>query len=387
MRGLAYAGIASALGAVLLWVFLPQPPQVETAQVTRGDLKVEILAEGEARIREVVVVSAPISGLLQRSALHPGDAVTAGQTVARIGPAAPALLDARARAVAEATVAAALAAVELAQSQLAEAEALHDFAKAEADRARTLFARGTLSQRLMQNALLAERTGTAAVASGRATLAVRLQELQSARAVLDGGEGAGVSCCIEVRVATAGRILRVLREDEQVVQAGIPLLEIGDTRDIEVVAHVLSGDAVQIVPGAEAMITGWGGPEIAARVAQIEPSATTRVSALGIEEQRVEVRLGLAEPPPPGLGHGFRTTARITVWHGTDVLRVPVAGLLRAGGDWAVYSVEGGRARFRLLSLGARNDAHAEVLAGLEAGAEIILHPTEAVVPDGRVAP
>lgn len=387
MRRLAYAGFAAATAALLLWVFLPQPPVVETARVTRGDLRVEVLAEGEARIREVMVVSAPISGLLQRGLLHPGDEVAAGQTVARIGPAAPALLDARARAVAEATVAAALAAVDLAQSQLAEAEALNDFAKAEADRARALFARDALSERLMQNAVLAERTAAATQASAKANLAVRLQELQSARAVLEGGSGAGAACCIEVQAVGAGRILRVLREDEQVVPAGTPLLEIGDTADMEVVAHVLSREAVQIAVGAEAVITGWGGPEIAARVARVEPAATTRVSALGIEEQRVEVRLALSEPPPPGLGHGFRVTARITVWQGADVLRVPVAALLRAGGDWAAYAVEGGRARFRTLSLGARNDEHAEVLAGLEAEAEVILHPSEAVVPDGRVAP
>lgn len=387
MQRLAYGGIAAALGAVLLWVFLPQPPKVEIAQVTRGDLKVEILAEGEARIREIVVVSAPISGLLQRIDLHPGDTVSEGQTVARIGPAAPALLDARARAVAEAAVAAALAAVDLAQSQLAEAEATQEFARTEADRARALFARGALADRLMQSAILADRTGTAAVASAKAALAVRLEELQSARAVLDGGQTAGAPCCVEVQAAEKGRVLRIFIADEQVVQAGTPLLEMGNTGDMEVVAHVLSGDAVQIAPGAEAVVTGWGGPEIAARVMRVDPSATTHVSALGIEEQRVEVRMALVEPPPLGLGHGFRITAHIAVWEGQDVLRVPVAALLRVGGDWAAYVVEDGRARLRHLSLGARNETYAEVEAGLEAGDEIILHPTEAVVADGRVAP
>ncbi len=387
MRRLAYAGTAAAFIALIIWVFLPQPPIVETGRVTRGDLTVRIAAEGDARIREVVVISAPIFGLLQRISLHPGDEVATGDSVAQIGPAAPALLDARARAVAEASAAAAAAAVELARSQVAQAEALRDFARSEADRARILYDRDALSQRVLDDAVLSERTAAAATTSARANLAVREKELQSARAVLQAGNGAAPSCCVDVKAPGAGRILRVLTEDERVVQAGTPILEIGDAQDMEVVAHVLSSDAVQIAPGAKAIITGWGGEDLAARVERVEPSATTRISALGVEEQRVEVRLALEGIPPQGLGHGFRVTARIAVWEGRNVLQVPIAALMRIGGDWAVYAQEDGRAILRRVTLGARNDMAAAVLSGLEEGAEVILHPSDTVVDGGRVTP
>ena len=386
MRRLASAAAIAAFLGLLVWAFLPDPVQVETAPVSRGDLAVTVEAEGEARIREVVVVSAPITGLLQRVTLHPGDIVAAGQPVARIGPVSPALLDARARAIAEATAAAASAAVELARSQLVQAEAALDFARTEADRARTLFARAALSQRLLDDASLAERTAAANVDSARATLAVRERERQSAEAMLNGDATSGPMCCIAVASPVAGSILRVLTEDEQVVQAATPILEIGNLGDMEIVVHVLSQDAVGIAAGAEATVTGWGGPDLAARVDRVEPSASTRVSALGIEEQRVEVRLSLSGPSPSTLGHGFRVTARITLDKAGNVLRVPVAALFRSGGDWAVYSVVEGRAALRPVSLGRRNDDLAEVLGGLDETDTVILHPSDEVSDRVRIA-
>ena len=385
MRRLLTAAVVVAMLALLVWVFLPAPVAVETAAVTKGDLIVRIEAEGEARIREVVVVSAPIPGLLQRVTLHAGDDVAAGQTVAQIGPVAPNLLDSRARAVAEASAAAAAASVELARSQLLQAEAAQDFARTEAERARALFARAALSQRLLDDALLAERTAQTAAASARANLAMRESEKQSADAMVDGGSMAGSVCCVEVKVPVAGRILRVLTEDEQVVQSGTPLIEIGDTRNLEIVAHVLSRDAVRIAEGAAATITGWGGADLAAKVERVEPSAATRVSALGIEEQRVEVRLALRDAPPPTLGHGFRTMAQITVQEARNVLRVPIAALFRAGGDWAVYTVQDGRASLRPVTLGARNEEFAEVLEGLAEGDEVILRPADEITQGSRV--
>ena len=376
--------IASAL--LLWWAFRPAPIPVETAAATRGDLTVTVEAEGEARIREVIVISAPIAGMLQRVTLHPGDAVDAGQVVARIGPVAPALLDSRARAVAEATAAAAAAAVEFARSQVVQAEASVDFARTEADRARTLFARGALSQRMLDDATLAERTAEAAVASARANLAVRQKEMESARAILD-GDPASAACCIDVTAPVAATVLRVMTEDEQVLQPGTPIMEIGNLGDMEIRVHVLSRDAVGIAEGAEATITGWGGPDLAARVARVEPGATTRVSALGIEEQRVEVRLSLTAPPPPALGHGFRVMARITTDEAKDILRVPIAALFRSGGNWAVFSVSDGRADLRPLSIGRRNAEMAEVISGLEDGAALILRPADTVTDGIRVRP
>lgn len=373
--------------ALLVWVFQPDPLPVETAEITRGDLILRTEAEGEARIREVRVVSAPIAGLLQRVDLHPGDDVAAGQTVARIGPVAPALLDARARAVAEASLAAATAAVDLARSQLTQAEATLDFARTEATRARALQERGALSQRLLDDAVLAERTAEAGAASARANLTVRETEVASAQAVLDGGKIGAPSCCVAVTAQAPGRILRVVSEDEQVIPAGTPILELGDPADLEIVVHVLSRDAVGLAVGSPATIIGWGGADLAARVARIEPSATTRVSALGIEEQRVEVRLALSEPPPATLGHGFRVIAQITAGESRDVLRVPVAALFRQGGDWTVFVAADGRAVLRRLTLGARNEDAAEVLTGLTEGERIILHPSDAVTDGARIAP
>lgn len=384
MRRLIASVAILTIAALLLWAFLPDPVRVETAPVTRGDLTVTVEAEGEARVREVVVVSAPISGLLQRITLHPGDAITAGQVVARIGPVTPALLDSRARAVAQATAEAATAAVDLAQSQLVQAEATRDFTRTEADRARTLFARAALSQRMLDDATLAERTAEAAVASARANLSVRRKELESARAMLDSHSTTG-ACCIEVAAPVAGTILRVATEDEQVLQPGTPIMEIGDLQDMEIVVHVLSRDAVDIIEGAEAAISGWGGPDLVARVERVEPSAATRISALGIEEQRVEIRLSLRAPPPQTLGHGFRVTARITTDSAQNILRVPISALFRSGGDWAVYAAGDGRAALHLVSIGRRNDEMAEVLTGLDEDATVILHPADTIEDGVRI--
>jgi HlyD family secretion protein len=387
MRRLLPAAVGVAVLALLVWVFLPQPLVVETARVTKGDLIVRIEAEGEARIREVVVVSAAIAGLLQRVTLHPGDDVTAGQTVAQIGPVAPYLLDARARAVAKASAAAAAAAVELARSQLVQAEAALDFATIDAARARALFARAAMAQRLLDDAVLAERTAEAAAASARANLAMRESEKQSADAMLDDGGAVSAMCCVEVKAPVAGRILRVVTEDEQVVQSGTPIIEIGDTHNLEIVAHVLSRDAVGIAEGAEATITGWGGADLVATVQRVEPSATTRISALGIEEQRVEVLLTLRDAPPSTLGHGFRTIARITVQEARNVPRVPIAALFRTGGDWAVYTVQDRRAVLRRLTLGARNEDYAEIVEGLTEGETVVLHPAAEMADGARIAP
>jgi len=379
---------ALALAGLLLWAFLPRPAPVELAEVAPRTVTVRIDEEGEARIREVFTVSAPIAGRLERIAFHAGDPVAAGQVVARIGPAAPALLDARSRAVAEAAVSAAAAAVDLAQAQVRQAQAALDFARAEAERSRALYERAALSKRLLDNAILAQLTAEAAVQSANASLAVRQRELESARAVLAGGGGSGAAdCCIGVETPVAGTILRVLTEDEQVVPPGTPIMEIGDPANLEVVVQLLSRDAVRVTPGAGAVIRGWGGPDLPATVDRIEPAAVTKVSALGIEEQRVEVVLSLTGDAQDrqGLGHGFRVIAGIRVWQGTDVLSVPVGALFRDGSDWAVYAVQDGRARLRRITLGERDDANAQVLDGLAQGDRVILHPGDAMADGLRV--
>lgn len=383
MRRVILALAALALLGTVIWAFLPQPVVVEVAEVAPRSIDVAVEEEGQARIREVFTISAITGGKLQRIDLHAGDPVVAQETVvAVISPAAPALLDARARAVAEATMAAAQSAVDLAEAQVTQAEAALEFMTTEADRARALYERSAASQRLLDTAILEQKTAQATLESARANLAVRRRELESAAAVLGAADGTGAdACCVQLVAPVSGRVLRVLTESEQVVLPGAPLLEIGNPGNLEVVADLLSRDAVRISEGSAAVITGWGGPPLSAQVARIEPSARTKVSALGIDEQRVEVVLNLLGDPKDwqGLGHGFRVIARISLWRGDGVLSIPVGALFRDGSDWATYVVRDGRAQLQTIRLGERNDELAQVLSGVQAGDTVILHPSDRI--------
>jgi HlyD family secretion protein len=386
MRRLILAIAVLALLAGIVWAFLPRPVEVEVAEVAPRTIVVAVAEEGEARIREVFTISATIGGKLRRIDLHAGDPVFAQKTVvAVIGPAAPALLDARARSVAEATRSAARSAVDLAAAQVAQAEAALEFKAAEANRSRALFGRSAISQRVLDAAILEHRTALTAFDSAKANLAVRQRELESAEAVLGIGDPYGAeACCVDIIAPVSGRVLRVLTENEQVVQPGTPIMEIGNPGNLEITVDLLSRDAVRVREGSEAQITGWGGAPIAARVERIEPSARTRVSALGINEQRVRVILHLRGDPADWqlLGHGFRVIVHINLWKGEDVLSVPVGALFRDGSDWATYVVQDGRAQLQIITLGERNDSFAQVLSGVKTGDQVILHPSD-LVADG----
>lgn len=390
MRRLIPIASVLAVLAFLVWAFLPRAVEVELADVVPRPLEVVVEEEGEARIREVFTVSATIAGKLQRIGLHAGDEVSEGEPVASIGPAAPVLLDSRARAVAEAAAAAAQAATELARAQLAQAEASRDFAQGEANRAVALFQKGAMSARAHDTAIREQRTAEAAVASAVANLAVREKELESALAMLrPDAPGNGSSCCVDILAPVSGKVLRVLTESEQVVQPGTPILELGDPGNLEIVVELLSRDAVRVAEGAAATVSGWGGPSITAQVERVEPSAVTRVSALGIDEQRVTVVLRLTGAPDAwqGLGHGFRVIARIALWREEGVLTIPVGALFRDGPDWATYVVRDRRAEVQRIVLGERNEDYAQVLEGLAAGDRVILHPSDQVVPGVSVVP
>lgn len=390
LRRLTTLAILLAVAAGLAWAFWPRPLAVETATIALRDIRVAVEEEGKSRIREVFTVSAPIAGQVLRTNLHPGDEVVKDETVVvSLRPAAPGFLDARLKRVAEAAAASARASVGLATAEVQQAEAQLTFTRTELDRAERLSRQGTISERALDKARLDVATAAAALDSARASLAVREKELQRAEAALIEEESGEGTCCTEIRAPVTGRILRVMSESEQVVQAGTPLMEIGDPGDVEIVVEVLSRDAVEIRPGAQAVIDNWGGPPLPATVRRVEPSAVTKISALGIEEQRVAVILDLtATQGQDALGDGFRVVARITVWEGKDLVAVPVAALFRQGGDWAVYVAAGGRAELRLVQLGRRNGAFADVRAGLAAGDVVILHPSDqmadgvAVVPD-----
>jgi HlyD family secretion protein len=311
--------------------------------------------------------------------------------VASIRPAAPGLLDLRLKRVAEAAVAATRAAVGLAEAEVKQSEAQMTFLKAELSRAERLSRQGTISERALDKAKLDVEMGAAARDSARASLTVRQRELQRAEAALiENGSSEG-PCCTEILAPASGSILRILTESEQVVQAGAPLMEIGDPTRIEIVTDILSRDAVEVRPGAAAVIDNWGGAPLPARVRRVEPSAVTKISALGIEEQRVAVILDLTgDHGASGLGDGFRVVARITVWQGKDAIAVPLAALFRQGSNWAAYVELGGKAELRLLKLGRRNADYAEVTSGLAEGEQVILHPSDqmadgvAVLPEPR---
>jgi HlyD family secretion protein len=391
MRRIIPAAAVLVLIGFLVWAFLPRPVEVELAAVAPRTLEIAVEEDGEARIREVFTVSATMTGKLQRISLHAGDSVTEGETVvASIGPAAPVLLDSRSRAVAEASAAAAQAAMDLARAQLAEAEASNEFMASEANRAIALYQKGAISQRNYDNAIRERKTAQATVGSALANLAVREKELESALAVLrpDTNGDAG-RCCVDILAPVSGRVLRVLTESEQVVQPGTPILEIGDPGNMEVMAELLSRDAVRVKEGAAATITGWGGVPIAAVVERVEPSALTKVSALGIDEQRVKVILALTGPAEEWsqLGHGFRVITRIALWREDGVLTIPVGALFRDGEDWATFVLRDGRARLQTIALGERNETFAQVLGGLQPGDQVILHPSDLVADGISVAP
>lgn len=364
------AGIAVAL--LLVWLAWPRPTNVEIAVIDRGAVRSEVVDEARTRIHDVFVIAAPVGGELQRIALDPGDAVERGEVVASILPADPALLDARVAAEANAAVTAA-------QATLAASEVDLQLAQDEQRRVSTLFAREFASQAALDAANATLRAARAAVNARRA-------ELARARAAA-GSPSARARRATPVTSPAAGRVLRVLQQSETIALAGAPLLEIGDTSQIEIVAEFLTQDAVRMQAGAAAQIENWGGDTpIPARVYRIEPYARTRISALGVEEQRVNVILHLADPQSaPQLGHGFRVDARVVLNEQRDVVRVPTDALVRDAEGWAVFVVRGGRARLTPVTPGDGGDDYRAVTSGLHEGESVILFPGDSMADGARV--
>lgn len=378
--------VVVAIGAGVAWAVWPRPIAVETATVGTSDLVLTVAEDGTSRIREIFHVSVPVTGRLTRVGLHAGDSVVQGQTLASIQPVGPGLLDERSRRVAEAAVQGALARISVAEASLAQAQANRDHALADMQRAVTLAERGLISTQAEERAELTAETAQKSVEAARATLLMHQRELESAQASLIEGESSTTdACCVEIKAPASGRVLSVFSESEQVMQPGMPLMDIGDPSDLEVHVDVLSRDAVRIVEGARASVEDWGGDPLRAEVALVDPIAATKVSALGIEEQRTGITLRFLDGPEtrPGLGHGYRVTAVIVVWEGKNLVTVPLGALFRSGANWSVFVVEGGAARLRTLTLGSRNAEIAEVTDGLAPGETIIIHPGDNVV-DGR---
>ncbi|MFO1022140.1 MAG: HlyD family efflux transporter periplasmic adaptor subunit [Planctomycetales bacterium] len=384
-------GFLAALG----YAFLPQAIPVELSTVKRGSLRVTVDEDGKTRIKDRYVVSAPLSGRLQRITLKAGDKVEAGKTVLGvIEPTDPALLDPRALAQAEARVKAAEAAVKQSATREEQSRAEFEHADAEHQRMQKLQERKTVTQKDLDDAVMMLRTSSQAVRSARFLGQVAQFELESAKAALihtrPSKEDSPREWQYEIRSPINGKVLRVLQESTAVVNAGTQLLEIGDPDNLEIVVDVLSQDGVKIRPGSRMLLEQWGGEQpLEARVRLVEPSAFTKISALGVEEQRVNVIADFVDPPEKRrtLGDGFRVEAKVIIWESPDVLTVPTNALFRIGSDWGVYTTGNGEAHLLKVDIGHRNALQAEVLAGLNENQRVVIYPSDKLRDKAKVLP
>lgn len=378
------AGVVVVVGGLVALSLRPEPIEVDTAAVARGSLRVTVDAEGRTRVRDRFVITAPVSGRLERIALAEGSVVRRGDVVARV---APLPLDAQTVLQARARLDAAVATQREATTRVEQARITAEHAQRNAERFGAVAAAGGLSARDREQVELASSVArddlTAATARARAAAA----EIEAARAALIavGGNGGSARGVIPVRSPTPGRLLRVPERSERVVVAGTPILELGSPAAMEVVVDVLSTDAVQVCEGATVELDEWGGDApLAGRVRLIEPSAFTRVSALGVDEQRVNVVIDFVDRPGT-LGDGFRVEARIVTWEGADVLTVPASALFREGDRWNVFIVREGRARLQSVIVGHRTPAAVEIVRGLEQGEQVVLFPSDRIRDGVRI--
>lgn len=376
------------IAALLVIAAIPKPIPVDVAEVARGTLEVTIDEDGVTRVKDRYVVSLPLTGSLGRLELRAGDSVSEGGVLARVEPMAPQLLDERSRTQAEARVAASQAAQRQSRAAVARAEAALSLAQQMEQRQTQLAERGGAPQATLDQARFEARARQEELTSARFGVRVADYEVRMAQAAVGRFEGARgkpddePQDQLEVPSPIGGRVLRVLHQQEGVAQAGTPLLELGDPAALEVVVDVLTADAVQIEPGAHVELVRWGGAEtLTGRVQRVEPSAFTKISALGVEEQRVNVVIELTSPREQwvALGDGFRVEAHIRVWREDDVMRIPSSALFRHEEGWAVYVVEGEQARLRVVEVGRRNGFEAQITEGLEPGAMVVVHPSEQV--------
>jgi HlyD family secretion protein len=386
------AALVLVLG-LLAVLFSPDPQLVDLASAVRGDMAVTVSSEGKTRVKEEYAVTAPVGGRLLRVLLKAGDQVVANQTlVATIEPPPPQFNDVRSQAELEAKVRTAESALAQARVELERTRAQLEFAEADVVRYKDLAARGVTPGRTMEQYTLEADVRRKAFQIAQRAVDQKTFELEQITASLmgpSGGQKADEQRPIEVRSPITGRVLNVLQESETVVQPGQTILTMGDPTQIEVMLEMLSEDAVKVRKGDTATLEGWGGAPLHMRVRRIEPYGYTKISALGIEEQRVHVLLDFTDPPEQWatLGHGYRVVGKIQIWDGKQVLKLPMGALFRDGARWAVYRVENRTARLQHVELGHLNDIEAEVLAGVAEGDQVILHPSDRIADGVPVRP
>lgn len=383
LRGL----VVLALAGLVALSLMPQPLEVDLGEVSRGPMGVAVEEDGKTRIRERYTVSAPLSGRLLRVVLKAGDSVRAGSsTLATIEPLDPSLLNARELAVAEAQTQTAEAQLLRTGPELQRASRARELAENELHRIQELAQNQRASKQQLEQAEVTYQLRFEEERSAQFAQEIARYELELARAALlhtlPESDGGGAGFRLRIPAPIDGKVLRIFHESSTVVPAGTALLEVGDPRDLEVEVDVLSGDAVKILPGARVEFVEWGGSQpLRGRVRLVEPAAFTKVSALGVEEQRVNVIVDLLDPAEdrPTLGDGFRVEAHILIWEAEDVLKLPLGAAFRLGDAWAVFVFDQGVARLRPVELGHSNGNEAEVLSGLQPGEQVILHPSDAL--------
>jgi HlyD family secretion protein len=362
---------------------------VEVAEVQRGLLRVTVDEEGKTRLRERYIVSAPITGQLARIDLDEGDLIRSGQALTRVAPLPATFLDPRTRAQGLADINAAESRISAVQARLRAARSDADYWRGELARTTELARAGDIARSRLEQVQAEEKRAVAALGEAEAALIAARAEMRRAQAAVEQPSAVPTQSSVTVPVIApaGGRVLRLIRDSAGPVNAGEPLVEIGNARAIEIEVEVLSSDAVQIQPGTRVLLTRWGGNSVLeAIVERIEPTGRTKISALGVEEQRVPVIATITSPEPEwqGLGAGYRVEASFVLWEGADVLRIPASAVFRHNGEAAVFVIDGDRARRRNVKLGHRAGLSVQITEGLKAGERIVAHP-DGSIEDGTL--
>jgi HlyD family secretion protein len=378
--------------ALLVWGFWPAPLLVESSMATRAPLRVTVEEEGQTRVKDRFVISAPVAGYLQRITLEVGDAVNQGQPLALMEPLRPEVLDPRSRARAQAQVAAAQAAIKRAEQQESAARAAATYARNDYARKQQLQEKNLVSREVVEQAATHSREAAAELRSTGFAVEVARHELEAAETALQfsiASNGEAATETVSIKAPINSRVLQIHHESEGVLVTGEPLLEIGDPAALEIAVDVLSADAVRIRPGTRVQLLRWGGPQtLDAVVRTVEPTGFTHISALGVEEQRVWVIADLVSPRKDWeqLGDGYRVEAHFILWEADDVLQIPTSALFRQDNNWAVFVIDAGKARLTTVSTGHDNGLITEVLDGIAEGTQVILHPDDRIEDGVRVA-